>query len=85
MRRPKLDLNLRPLPAFFNDMNPQLDAHNDMLGKEPRKTVTPPPERLGVRLICKDCHINPPNLVERDEAGVRTSTMLANGIPKLEN
>ena len=56
-----------------------------MLGREPRKTVTPLPEKLAVRLIYKDCHIDPPNLVERDEAGVRTSTMLANGISKLEN
>jgi hypothetical protein len=57
-----------PRRPSFDDMRPQQEAYDDMLGNKPRRTLAPP-KALVVRLVCKDCGKDPPNLVEYDDGG----------------
>ena len=54
-----------PRKPSFDDMIPQQEAYDDMLGIKPRGTLSKPKDLVN-RLICKECKVDPPNIVEYD-------------------
>ena len=54
-----------PRKPSFDDMIPQQEAYDDMLGTKSRGTLTKPKDLVN-RLICKECKVDPPTIVEHE-------------------